>query len=671
MRYSDLMPTLPELEKDTRRLLKDGSNMAALRIAEQAVREHANDPAAHHLHARIQELVARYEESLHSYRECLRLGGHGDAAERAAVLQAALERPAAVHVPTHLRSWHSALPFTALTSIQNALHNFSYKSTPLQKNPFDHALYPMLLWQFKPRTIIEIGSKEGGSALWMGDLCDTFKLDCEIHSIDIVRVATVKHKRVTFHEGDGRNLGGTLTEKMLKKLPRPWLVIEDADHSYETTHAVLEFFGDLLTPTDMLVVEDGIITDLSQMPEGASGPHRALKKFLQRNYAEWEILPEWCDFFGYNFTWSSNGFLRRTGLKKLSPDVAPEHADALAKVKGKDFAGALETLASKPTSYGSDYLRAYSLWRLDRVAEARVAALAEAARHPAHRQALALAHLLSTKLDGTLQEMPAAKPPRLAATAPGQPLPLVNLGCGRRYHASWLNFDVVPTHESVRAHNLLQPLPLEEASCAVVYHSHVLEHLPKDRAPAFIAECFRVLAPGGILRIAVPDLEGSARAYLRELDAAAAGDASAADRHDWMTHELVDQLARHRTGGQMLGYWKQQPMPAEDFVLSRMGREVGDFIAEHRAKPAAAESKPLPLNANTVGSFRLGGEVHQWMYDRVSLGRLLASAGFCEVRVCKADESAIADFMSFALDTDENGRVRKPDSLFMEAHKPV
>ena len=69
-------PTLSELEKDTKRLLKEGSNMAALRIAEQAAREHPMSPAAHHLHARIQELVARYEESLRSYRECLRLGGH-------------------------------------------------------------------------------------------------------------------------------------------------------------------------------------------------------------------------------------------------------------------------------------------------------------------------------------------------------------------------------------------------------------------------------------------------------------------------------------------------------------------------------------------------------------------------------------------------------------------
>jgi len=38
--------------------------------------------------------------------------------------------------------------------------------------------------------------------------------------------------------------------------------------------------------------------------------------------------------------------------------------------------------------------------------------------------------------------------------------------------------------------------------------------------------------------------------------------------------------------------------------------------------------------------------------------------------VCKADESRITDFVSYRLDTDEAGTVRKPDSLFIEASKP-
>lgn len=658
------MNSLADLDSETRRLLKDKQSMAALRLAEKAASLHPKNAAAQNLLGDVLWDVGRFEEALVVYQLVVQLGGHGEAAERAAHLLKALKRPPRPLVPTHRRSWFSGLPGEPLDSIQNALHNYSYKGTPMLKNPFDHALYPLLLSKLKPRTLIEIGSKEGGSALWFGDLCDTLGLDCKIHSIDIVRVATVKHKRVTFHEADGRNLASYLTDKFLAKLPRPWLVIEDADHSYETSMAVLNFFEDKLQLGDMLVMEDGIITDLSRLPEGASGPHRALRKFLQRNYAEYEIASEWCDYFGYNFTWSSNGFLRRTGLKKLGPDVAPDLVSSIDRVKKKQFAEVLAELTGQ-TQRGARYLSAYCLWRLERLPEACAAVADEVAAYPDHRQAHALHDLLYTRLHGTTMTGDLPPQPRLPAS---QTLHMVNLGCGRRYDPAWLNFDVVPVDESVRAHDLQQPLPLADGTCSVVYHSHVLEHLPKDKAPAFLAECFRVLAPGGILRIAVPDLESIARLYLETLTKAAAGDEVAAQQHEWMTLELVDQLARHRSGGHMLDYWKQQPMPAEDFVLQRVGREAGDFIAEFRAKPAPSVKIAAPT-ADAVGRFRTGGEPHQWMYDRVSLTRLLKAAGFTQVRVCTGTESAIPNFASYHLDTDESGAVRKPDSIFVEAIK--
>jgi hypothetical protein len=68
--------------------------------------------------------------------------------------------------------------------------------------------------------------------------------------------------------------------------------------------------------------------------------------------------------------------------------------------------------------------------------------------------------------------------------------------------------------------------------------------------------------------------------------------------------------------------------------------------------------------------FRQTGEVHRWMYDRVSLRRLLESCGFAQVADCRAAESRIDGFSVYGLDVVQ-GRARKPDSLFMEATKPV
>jgi predicted SAM-dependent methyltransferase len=262
------------------------------------------------------------------------------------------------------------------------------------------------------------------------------------------------------------------------------------------------------------------------------------------------------------------------------------------------------------------------------------------------------------------------------APSPRQPAPrLLNLGCGRHFHPDWINVDIVPQDPQVMRHDLQSRLPFEEASFAAVYHSHVLEHIPKSQAAAFLRECRRVLAPGGVLRVVVPDLEMIARLYLKHLDEAVAGDGEAAKRHEWMTLELLDQLAREESGGEMLKYWQQNPMPAEDYVIERMGREVLNYLAPYRASlpdgaPAPPASEPPQADAEQVGRFRLGGEVHKWMYDRLSLRVLLEVCGFEEFKVCKADESRIPDFTGYGLDMLDDGSIRKPDSLFVEVTRP-
>lgn len=69
-----------------------------------------------------------------------------------------------------------------------------------------------------------------------------------------------------------------------------------------------------------------------------------------------------------------------------------------------------------------------------------------------------------------------------------------------------------------------------------------------------------------------------------------------------------------------------------------------------------------------IGQFRLGGEIHQWMYDRYSLSELLKEIGFTDVKICNAFESGIKNWQTYELDVID-GVVRKPDSLFIEAKK--
>lgn len=55
------------------------------------------------------------------------------------------------------------------------------------------------------------------------------------------------------------------------------------------------------------------------------------------------------------------------------------------------------------------------------------------------------------------------------------------------------------------------PLPFDGAVLEAIYCSHVLEHLPTAHVQPLLDEFRRVLAPGGRLRILVPDLESSLR----------------------------------------------------------------------------------------------------------------------------------------------------------------
>jgi hypothetical protein len=72
-----------------------------------------------------------------------------------------------------------------------------------------------------------------------------------------------------------------------------------------------------------------------------------------------------------------------------------------------------------------------------------------------------------------------------------------------------------------------------------------------------------------------------------------------------------------------------------------------------------------------IGRFRQGGEIHQWMYDRYSLSVLLNKIGLEQVKKCSAKESYVPNWISWNLDTEPDGSIYKPDSLYMEGIKPA
>ena len=214
---------------------------------------------------------------------------------------------------------------------------------------------------------------------------------------------------------------------------------------------------------------------------------------------------------------------------------------------------------------------------------------------------------------------------------------LLNLGCGRRFHQDWTNIDFNSTGPEIIAHNIEKGIPFGDESFDAVYHSHLLEHFTKNSAPNFVRECYRVLKPNGIIRIVVPDLEKIICCYLEILKKSLGGDKESQKKYDWIVLELFDQMVRNVSGGEMLKYWKRNPMPAESFVIERQGAEVLNFISSYRKNRFGTnnEKDDACLSTEQIGKFRLSGEIHQWMYDRYSLHKILSDCGFLKLRCAK------------------------------------
>jgi cephalosporin hydroxylase len=194
--------------------------------------------------------------------------------------------------------------------IQAGVLKYPYKGIWCCKNPIAMALYQMLIWREQPRTILELGTLNGGSAIWFADVLTNFGIDGHVHSLDIAPVPHIKNPMITFYQGDILNLMATWPADWIASLPRPVLLIDDAGHQYEMSKAALEYGARVLRKGEYLVVEDGIATPMDADKQFNGGPLRAIDEFISSR-TEFTVDRDICDFFGRNVTWNVDGFLRR------------------------------------------------------------------------------------------------------------------------------------------------------------------------------------------------------------------------------------------------------------------------------------------------------------------------------------------------------------------------
>lgn len=189
----------------------------------------------------------------------------------------------------------------------------------------------------------------------------------------------------------------------------------------------------------------------------------------------------------------------------------------------------------------------------------------------------------------------------------------LHLGCGGNYLSGWLNTDYY--RNSGRCHlDATKPFPFPGGSFDFVFSEHMIEHVEYKSAQVMISECFRVLRPGGVLRLATPDLQFLVRLY---------------------TSPQVELHSRYIT-------WSSET-----------------FLQEG-----------VPHDAVSVVNNYMRDWGHRYIYDAASLGSLLAKAGFVDVNRCEVGASTHPELTGL-----ENVSRMPPgflsfESLVLEATKP-
>jgi len=90
----------------------------------------------------------------------------------------------------------------------------------------------------------------------------------------------------------------------------------------------------------------------------------------------------------------------------------------------------------------------------------------------------------------------------------------IHLGCGARSVSGWVNVDSTNQKGVDLQLDLRSALPFDNCSAEMIYSEHVLEHFLKPDALKLLSECYRILTPGGLMRIGVPDAGRYLRAYV-------------------------------------------------------------------------------------------------------------------------------------------------------------
>lgn len=92
----------------------------------------------------------------------------------------------------------------------------------------------------------------------------------------------------------------------------------------------------------------------------------------------------------------------------------------------------------------------------------------------------------------------------------------LHLGCGDKHLAGFFHVDIAPLPHVDHVGRVERLDFIEDGAAELIYACHVLEHYGRFEIADVLGEWRRVLQPGGVLRLAVPDFAACAAIYYEE-----------------------------------------------------------------------------------------------------------------------------------------------------------
>lgn len=151
------------------------------------------------------------------------------------------------------------------------------------KCPLDMWIYQEIIFELKPDLIIETGTWNGGSALFIATMMDIIN-NGRVISIDVEKRERPIHPRITYITGSSIDpeIVNKVKETIDSKI-RTVLVILDSDHRKDHVIEEMRIYGKLVTKDSYLIVEDTNLNSHPVVPEHGPGPMEAVLEFLKEN----------------------------------------------------------------------------------------------------------------------------------------------------------------------------------------------------------------------------------------------------------------------------------------------------------------------------------------------------------------------------------------------------